>query len=71
MSTVAEPRNDADALVADLARAGRKAQRVLARTSDAAKAAALRSAAAALRRHGEAILAGNAKDIAAGEARGL
>ncbi|MGZ3250406.1 MAG: glutamate-5-semialdehyde dehydrogenase, partial [Croceibacterium sp.] len=49
----------------------RKAQRVLARTSDAAKAAALRSAAAALRRHGEAILAGNAKDIAAGEARGL
>ncbi|MGZ3259621.1 MAG: glutamate-5-semialdehyde dehydrogenase [Croceibacterium sp.] len=71
MSTVAEPRIDAGVLVADLARAGRKAQRVLARTSDAAKAAALRSAAAALRRHGEAILAGNAKDIAAGEARGL
>ncbi|MGZ3173997.1 MAG: glutamate-5-semialdehyde dehydrogenase [Croceibacterium sp.] len=71
MSTVAEPPIDAGALVADLARAGRKAQRVLARTSDAAKAAALRSAAAALRRHGEAILAGNAKDIAAGEARGL
>ncbi|HSQ96238.1 MAG TPA: glutamate-5-semialdehyde dehydrogenase [Croceibacterium sp.] len=71
MSTVAEPRIDADALVADLARAGRNAQRVLARTSDGAKAAALRSAAAALRRHGEAILAGNAEDIAAGEARGL
>ena len=71
MSTVAEPRIDADALVADLARAGRKAQRVLARTSDAAKAAALRSAAATLRRHSETILAGNAKDIAAGEARGL
>ncbi|MGZ3234936.1 MAG: glutamate-5-semialdehyde dehydrogenase [Croceibacterium sp.] len=71
MSTVAEPRIDAGVLVADLARAGRKAQRVLARTSEAAKAAALRSAAAALRRHGEAILAGNAKDIAAGEARGL
>jgi len=71
MSTAAESLLDADALVADLARAGRKAQRVLARTSDAAKARALRSAAAALRRHGEAILAGNAKDIAAGEAHGL
>ena len=71
MSTVAEPRLDAETLVADLARAGRAAQRVLARTDDAAKAAALRSAAGALRRHGKRILAANAQDIAAGEARGL
>jgi glutamate-5-semialdehyde dehydrogenase len=71
MSTRPDPIQDSDALVADLARAGRKAQRALARMDDAAKAAALRSAAAALRRHGERILAANAHDIAAGEARGL
>jgi glutamate-5-semialdehyde dehydrogenase len=71
MSTMAEPNLDSAALVADLARAGRKAQRALARMGDSAKAAALRSAAAALRRHSERILAANALDIAAGEARGL
>jgi glutamate-5-semialdehyde dehydrogenase len=71
MSTMAEPNLDSEALVADLARAGRKAQRALARMGDSAKAAALRSAAAALRRHSERILAANALDIAAGEARGL
>ena len=71
MSTQPEATSDCEALVADLARAGRKAQRVLARLDDAAKAAALRSAAAALRRQAERILAANAQDIASGEARGL
>jgi glutamate-5-semialdehyde dehydrogenase len=71
MSTAPETRLDAETLVADLAGAGRRAQRVLARMSDEAKATALRAAAAALRRHGKAILAANAKDLAAGEARGL
>jgi len=62
---------DADELVAGLARAGRAAQRVLARMDDAAKAAALRSAAAALRTSSGEILAANAKDVAAGESSGL
>jgi glutamate-5-semialdehyde dehydrogenase len=60
-----------EALVAQLARDGRAAQRVLARLSDAQKAEALRAAARALRAaHGD-ILAANAQDIAAGEAKGL
>ena len=71
MSTLPEPKLDAEALVGDLAREGRKAQRVLARIDDAAKAAALRAAAAALRKRGDRILAANAQDVAAGEARGL
>jgi glutamate-5-semialdehyde dehydrogenase len=71
MSTQPEAQIDCEALVADLARAGRKAQRVLARMDSAGKAAALRSAAAALRRNGKRILAENAQDIAASEARGL
>ncbi|MFM5929389.1 MAG: glutamate-5-semialdehyde dehydrogenase [Novosphingobium sp.] len=58
-------------LVHRLARAGRAAQRVLARSSDAQKADGLRAAARALRESESAILAGNAEDIAAGEARGL
>ena len=71
MSTAAEPTLDAETLVSELARAGRRAQRVLARMADAAKAVALRSAAAALRRDSAHILAANAQDIAAGEVRGL
>ncbi|WP_305097539.1 glutamate-5-semialdehyde dehydrogenase [Croceibacterium aestuarii] len=71
MSTQLDHATDHTALVADLARAGRAAQRVLARMDDAAKAAALRSAAAALRRHSGEILEANARDIAAGEARDL
>lgn len=71
MSTRPEPQTDHAALVADLARAGRAAQRVLAGMSDADKAGALRSAAAALRNSSAAILAANARDLAAGEARGL
>jgi len=71
MSTAPLPDTDTETLVADLARAGRQAQRALARMDGPAKATALRSAAAALRRNGEGILAANAQDIAAGEARGL
>lgn len=60
-----------EALVAALAADGRAAQRVLARMSDAQKAEALRAAAAALRADEASILEANAKDIAAGEAKGL
>ncbi|ANU06711.1 glutamate-5-semialdehyde dehydrogenase [Paraurantiacibacter namhicola] len=62
---------DPEALVAGLARDGRAAQRQLARMSDGQKAAALRAAAQALRDHEADILHANAKDIAAGQERGL
>jgi len=62
---------DHDALVASLARAGRAAQRQLALLDDAARAQALREAAAALRRSEARILEANAADIAAGESNGL
>jgi glutamate-5-semialdehyde dehydrogenase len=68
---VPEPIEDCETLIADLARAGRAAQRKLARLDDATKAAALRSAASALRKAGPEVLAANARDIAAGEANGL
>ena len=72
MSSQPQPQPaDSDALVADLARAGRSAQRMLARMDEAAKAAALRSAGAALRAASTAILEANARDYAAGEANGL
>jgi len=58
-------------LVARLAQAGRAAQRVLARLTDAEKAAGLRAAAEAMRASEAAILAANALDVAAGEERGL
>ena len=60
-----------ESLVARLAHAGRAAQRVLARLSDEQKSAALVAAAAALRAAGPDILAANARDMAAGAARGL
>lgn len=60
-----------DALVARIAAAGRAAQRELALLSSSAKAAALKAAAGALRDAEAEILAANARDIAAGEARGL
>jgi len=60
-----------EALVARLAQEGRAAQRQLARLSDDQKADALRAAAAALRSSEGAILEANARDIAAGEAKGL
>jgi glutamate-5-semialdehyde dehydrogenase len=63
--------NGHDELVAGLARAGRAAQRVLARMDTAAKAAALRSAAASLRARVGEIIEANARDMAAGEANGL
>ena len=71
MSTMPDPQTDHAALVADLARAGREAQRALALMGDDAKATALRSAAASLRKSAAAILAANARDMTAGEARGL
>lgn len=72
MTAHAEPLNESpEALVARLARAGRAAQRVLARLDAPAKAAALHAAAAALRAHEDRILAANARDVAAGEANGL
>ena len=58
-------------LVEGLARAGRVAQRVLARLSPAEKEHALKLAAAALRRAEPEILAANAQDMANGEANGL
>ena len=72
MSSTANPSPESpEALIARLARAGRAAQRLLARMTDAQKAAALRSAAAALREDAAEILAANALDVAAGEANGL
>ena len=67
----ATDQNSPEELVAAMARAGRAAQRELARVSDAGKAEALRAAARALREDEAPILAANAQDIAAGEARGL
>src|SRR5579863_6809746 len=66
-----QPVETPTALIERLARAGRAAQTELARLSDAQKATALRSAAAALRDAAPAVLAANARDIAAGEANGL
>ena len=59
-----------EALVTRLAQAGRVAQRAVALMSDDQKAQALRAAAAALREDEAAILAANAADCAAAEARG-
>jgi glutamate-5-semialdehyde dehydrogenase len=58
------------ALIAQIAQAGRAAQRRVALLSDTQKAQALRAAAAALRQDAPAILAANARDCAAAEARG-
>jgi glutamate-5-semialdehyde dehydrogenase len=71
MSTQPQPLADHDALVAGLARAGRAAQRVLARMDNAGKAAALRAAAVAMRAAAPEILEANARDLAAGQANGL
>src|SRR5687768_15085881 len=71
MSTQPQTNLDHDGLVAGLARAGRAAQRVLARMDDAAKADALRAAGAALRAASPRVLEANARDISAGEANGL
>lgn len=69
-----QPQISADSvidLVEGLARAGRVAQRVLARMPAPAKEKALRLAAAALRRAEPEILAANARDVASAETNGL
>ncbi len=60
-----------EALVAGLATAGRAAQRQVALLSDAQKTAALRAVAAQLRADQAAILEANARDVTAGEEKGL
>ena len=66
-----QPGESPEALIDRLARAGRAAQRRLARLDSAARAAALHAAAAALRADEAGILAANARDLAQGEANGL
>ncbi len=65
------PVESAEELVGHLARAGRAAQRSLARLSDQQKADALLAAANALRAAEPEILSANNRDMAAGAARGL
>jgi glutamate-5-semialdehyde dehydrogenase len=62
---------DPEALVTALAKAARTAQRGLAAMPSEARAAALHRAADRLEASAPAILAANAQDLAAGEARGL
>ncbi|MEE4317737.1 MAG: glutamate-5-semialdehyde dehydrogenase [Erythrobacter sp.] len=62
---------DPESLVGALARQARAAQRGLAAMSSEARAAALHRAADRLEAESPAILEANAKDLAAGEARGL
>ncbi|MBY6243590.1 glutamate-5-semialdehyde dehydrogenase [Methylosinus sp. Sm6] len=61
---------DISALMADLGRAARRAARAVALAPRAAKDAALRAAAAELRRRAPDILAANALDVADARARG-
>lgn len=63
--------SDPEALVSALAKAARAAQRRLAALPSAARAAALHKAADRIEAAAPAILAANAQDLAAGEARGL
>jgi glutamate-5-semialdehyde dehydrogenase len=71
MSAQVKPAESPEELVERLARAGRTAQRALAKLSSQAKADALLAAAQALRDDEALILAANARDLAAGEANGL
>ena len=72
MTARTQPHTDsAAALVAQLAQAGRQAQRALARLDAPAKARALHAAAGALRGAEGEILSANAQDMAAGAAGGL
>ena len=71
MASAANLSSDPAAIIADLAASARSAQRVLATMPSEAKQAALMQAASALREDAAAILAANAKDMAAGEASGL
>lgn len=65
------PEGDPDSLIAALAQAGRAAQAQLAQLGPERRKAGLRAAAKALVAGESAILEANAKDMAAGEARGL
>lgn len=65
------PGDSSEELIAALAKAGRAAQRRLARASTADKAAALAAAAGAIRADAAEILAANADDVCAGEQAGL
>lgn len=62
---------DADAMLQDVAARARVAEPVLARARPATKTAALRAAADVIRADAPAILAANAKDMAAAAAKGL
>ena len=63
--------SDIAAIMIDLGRAARAAQRTLASTPDARKRGALERAAAALRRSVPIVLEANARDMAEGERRAL
>ena len=63
--------NSPKLLIAEMAKAGRDAQRLLAQMNDAAKAAALRLAAQALRDSAQAILTANREDCEAAGAADL
>lgn len=72
MSSATAPLSESpESLVARLGKAGRGAQRALARLDSPAKARALHAASAALRSAEKTILAANARDVAAGAANGL
>ena len=71
MTDILEKPQETTKLIHDLATKGRAAQRVLAHMDSDAKAAALKSAAAALRADAAAILDANAQDMAAGRDNGL
>lgn len=70
-AATAPPSADAAVLVEQLARAGKAAQRRLAKLSSAQRAEALRLGAEALRRAAPAILDANSHDVADGQAAGL
>ncbi len=71
MTDETDTKTDYSTLIAELAHAGRSAQRQLARATDAEKAAGLRAAAKAIRADSAVILEANARDMEAGEANGL
>lgn len=71
MTTQTLEKTDFTSLIEKLAKKGRAAQRRLARATDAEKAAGLRAAARAIRADSATILEANARDMAAGEERGL
>ena len=67
----AAPEDDLPAVMAEIGRRAREASTALALADTAAKTAALRNAAAAVRASAAQILAANAADLAEAEARGI